>query len=271
MQNPVAHHLPTPVGSLPARMRILFVTAPSADGGWLAEALTADPASSVQLEEAFGAEAGLARLRDEVFDAIVLHHVPGVLDALELTEGTRGLGVEEPILVMGEADAGDLLALVYEIGGDAYLSVPATSTRSLLWTLARTMEHHSLVRENRRLAQCEKNRLRQEQEDAQRLLADQRALVRRAGELPADLRAHYRELLRTHVIMGAGNLGEEIETLSHMLAGSRMSADDALALHLDALEELIRGLGNRSARHIMSRADVLALDLVSRLAESYRN
>ena len=70
--------------------------------------------------------------------------------------------------------------------------------------------------------------------------------------------------------MGAGNLKDEIENLSHMLVGGQVSADDVLALHLDTLESLIRGLGNRSARHIMTRADLLALDLLSRLAESYR-
>ena len=70
--------------------------------------------------------------------------------------------------------------------------------------------------------------------------------------------------------MGAGNLKDEIENLAHMLVGGQVSADDVLALHLDTLESLIRGLGNRSARHIMTRADLLALDLLSRLAESYQ-
>ncbi len=259
-----------PPGSLPARMRALFVSSESQDNRWLSEAFAADCASVVALEEAMGAEAALARLRDEVFDAIVLRHIPGLLDALELCEAIRELGVEEPVLVLGDDDAGDFATLVYEIGGDAYLCTPTTSTRTLLWTLSRAMERRTLMRENRRLVEGERYRLRHEQEDAVRLLADQRALIREQCHLTDDLKTHYRELLRTHVIMGAGNLREEIKSLALNLAGGQMSADAALGLHLETLEELIRGLGNRSARHVMARADLLALDLLSRLAESYR-
>ena len=275
-ESSIANVRRTPLGSLPARLRMLQVSDSARAEDWLAEALAADRATAVQIEQATGAEAALARLRDEVFDAIVVHHVPGCFDALDLAEAIRGLGVEEPLVVLGDADSVDLAAQVYEIGGDAYLCAASVSTRTLLWTIGRAMEHRSLARENRRLAQCEQNRLCQEQDDARRLLADQRALVQAARqtpvrEAPAELREHYCQLLRTHVIMGAGNLGEEIGALAHMLAGARMTAEEALAVHLDALEELIRGLGNRSARHIMTRADLLALDLLCRLTESYRS
>lgn len=262
--------LAPPFGSLPTRLRLLLVTASTSAGDWLSESLAADRACAVQMDDERGAEAALIRLRNEVFDAIVIHHVPGVLDALELTEAIRGLGVEEPLLVLGESDFDDLSALVYEIGGDAYLCVSNTSTRTLLWTLSRSIERRNLIRENHRLAEAERSRLRQEQEDAQRLLADQRSLVRSHRNVPEELRAVYRELLRTHVIMGSGNLRDEIESLAQMLAGGEVSADEALTLHLEALDDLIRGLGNRSARHIVSRADVLAIDLLTHLADSYR-
>ena len=36
------------------------------------------------------------------------------------------------------------------------------------------------------------------------------------------------------------------------------------------LEELVHGLGSRSTRHVMTRADLLSLELMMHLAEGYR-
>jgi hypothetical protein len=41
-------------------------------------------------------------------------------------------------------------------------------------------------------------------------------------------------------------------------------------LHVQVLEELVRGLGNRSARHVMTRADLLLVEILIHLAERYR-
>ena len=95
---------------MPARMRALYVTTPVRMGAWLADALAADSASEVQLEEAVGTAAALARLRDEVFDLILIAHEPGELDALEMIEGFRGGGNDEPILVLGIASEQEMTA-----------------------------------------------------------------------------------------------------------------------------------------------------------------
>ena len=89
-------------------------------------------------------------------------------------------------------------------------------------------------------------------------------------ELHAPLVAHYRELLRAYVIMGVGNLGDEMSRLARLLADSGMSAQKTMRLHVQVLEELVQGLGNRSARHVMSRADLLVLEVMGHLADSYR-
>ena len=44
-----------------------------------------------------------------------------------------------------------------------------------------------------------------------------------------------------------------------------------MLLHLQVLEEMIRGLGSRSARHVMNRADMLILEVMINLAEGYRD
>jgi hypothetical protein len=89
-------------------------------------------------------------------------------------------------------------------------------------------------------------------------------------ELPPALADHYRELLRAYVIMGAGNLATEMSALAELLATAETSAQQAMQLHVEVLEELIQGLGNRSARHVMNRADLLALEVMGQLADRYR-
>src|SRR5262245_57260750 len=97
-----------PFGSLPARMRVLYVTTPQRTGAWLAEAFAADSASEVLLEEACGTAAGMAQLRDQVYDAVLVSHEPVELDALDLVEGLRAGGGEEPLIVLGGESAEDM-------------------------------------------------------------------------------------------------------------------------------------------------------------------
>ena len=68
-------------------------------------------------------------------------------------------------------------AISHEVGADAYCCVAETTTRSLLWTFARAIERAQLIREHRRLVQMEQQRLAHEHQEAERLLAEQRALI----------------------------------------------------------------------------------------------
>jgi DNA-binding response OmpR family regulator len=295
-------------GQMPARMKVLYVTTLHRTGGWLAEAFASDSATQVTLEEAIGVTAGLARLRDEVFDAVLVSHEAGVLDALEFVEGLRAGGHDEPMIVLGTEPAAELAALALEVGTDAYCCVAETTTRSLLWTFARAIERSQLMRENRRLVQAERQRLAQEHQEAERLLTEQRGLIAelerlRDGaqklaqtvpaaaedeaacesivrahaataptrcDLPERLVNHYRELLRAHVVMGVGNLAGEMTALAGLLAEAGISAQQTMQLHVHVLEDLIGSLGSRSARHVMSRADLLVVEVMAHLADGYR-
>ena len=104
--SPILSHPRRPVSAaigpgLPPRLRVLYIATAHRMGGWLAEAFAADSASEVVLEEAVGGVAGLARLRDELFDAVLVSHQPGELDALELLEGYRTGVADAPIIVLG--------------------------------------------------------------------------------------------------------------------------------------------------------------------------
>jgi DNA-binding response OmpR family regulator len=277
-------------------MRALYVTSPQRTGAWLAEALAADSAADVELEEVVGLGAGLGRMRDEAFDAVLVSHEPGLLDALHLVEGLRAGGSDEPIVVLGAQSEQELAPLCFEVGADGYVCVHTATTRALIWVVGRAIERQQLVRENRRLQQLDRQRLTHEQQEVDRLLTQQRALLadleglaasadgrgrQSAGghallestpfpPLPESLVNHYRELLRAHVIMGSGNLGSEMTLLAELLASAQIGAQQTMLLHLQVLEELIRGLGSRSARHVMTRADLLVVEVMIHLAENYR-
>jgi DNA-binding response OmpR family regulator len=267
----------TPWGTLPPRLKALYVVARPGASQTLADALATDCATKILLTESVGGAAGMARLQDEVFDAVLVHHQPGVLDALELVEGLRTGGTDEPILVLGADQQQEMAALCFEVGADDYCCLQTTTTRSLLWTLARAIQRHELVRENRRLQQADRQRLQYEHQEAERLLAQQRVLVEdlerdqdAAPPIPKLLVSHYREMLRAYVIMGSGNLATEMSSLAEMLVVAGVTARQTMHLHVQVLEELIRGLGNRSARHVISRADLLVVEVMVQLCEGYR-
>ena len=47
---------------------------------------------------------------------------------------------------------------------------------------------------------------------------------------------------RTYVIMGSGNLGDELKRLGELLVNIGLTAGQTMQLHLKVLEELLRGL-----------------------------
>ena len=160
--------------SMPPRMKVLYITSRLRTGGWLADAFANDSVSEILMEEANGTTAGLAKLRDEVFDAVLVSHEPGELEALDLIEGYRAGGADEPIVVLGIQSEQEMAALCYEVGADAYVCVNTSTTRNLIWIVARAVQRHQLIRENRRLNQAERQRLQREHDEAQRLLVQQR-------------------------------------------------------------------------------------------------
>jgi len=76
--------------------------------------------------------------------------------------------------------------------------------------------------------------------------------------------------LRAHVVMGVGNLAQEMTGLANLFSEAGVSAQQTMALHVHVLEELIGSLGNRSARHVMNRADLLVVEMMAHLADGYR-
>jgi DNA-binding response OmpR family regulator len=299
----------------PARLRFLYVTGQRRIGAWLFDALAREIPSKLHREEVVGAAGGLARLQEEDFDLVLISHEPPELDALQWTQAARGAGTELPLIILGNQSEQELAALCFEQGADGYLCAHTATARTVFWIVTRAVERCQLIRENRRLAQAEEQRRTRDQEEATRLLEEEReilrhfqgmgreasyparltltsasareistsadtpacdALVRWAHRLPTipllppSLVNHYRELLRTCVIMGSGTLRRELAELVDILAATGISAHTTLELHLNVVRDLIRGLGSRSCRHVLNRSHLLIVELLMRLADSYR-
>lgn len=305
----------TAAAKLPPRMRVLFITSYQRTGGWLTESLVTGRSTDTVLEEAVGAAAGVARLRDEVFDAVLVSHEPGDFDALPVVEAIRAGGTEDPVIVLGRMDAAETSVSFYDAGADAYLCVSTATARTLAFHVSRAIERVRLLRENRRFVESDRQRLEQEHNEASRLLDQQRTLIgdlertldestslmsdemglsqnaggidfsqsmetspvaqpfdsQSASEvLPPQLIKHYGELVRAYVVMGSGNLAEEMRALAELLVVAGVTAHEAMLMHLDVVQELVRGRGTRSAKHLVSRAQLLILEIVVHLAEGYR-
>jgi len=252
---------------------VLYVAGRQRIGSELAEALATQSDSTIFLEEALGVAAGMARLHDEAFDIVLAAHEPDGLDALALAAGIRASGGDEPVIVFGIEPQHELLADCLAAGAETYLCVAATTPQALAWTVAKSTDRLALVRDYRRLVDAQRQRQEQDQVEVRRLLEEQSAaLTGLAGTntpLPSRLMDRYRELLRAYIVMGSGHLTDELSVLVQQIAAAEVSASQTMQMHLQVLDELVRSLGNRSARHALARADLLALEVVVRLGEVY--
>ncbi len=218
-------------------------------------------------------------------------HPDAFAEAASLAQAIRASGCEDPLVLLAprisDADWLDLSREECELLQSARL----WDSPALASVLKRAIFRSERTRQSRRLEIAQTKRMARERDEAEQLLNQQRRIIddldatnvtRQAmldcfgrvapcrTALPPQINSYYQELLRTYVIMGSGNLGGEIAKLADLLAVAGCGPREALSLHLERVESLVGGLGNRSTRHILARADLLALELMIHLGESYR-
>jgi hypothetical protein len=248
--------------------------------------------------------AALSRLREEQFDCLVVD-VPASLASPADDNGPFGLiraartaGCEEPVVIVGRllTDAEWNEACACDC--DVFVSPRGWESSALGGVVKRSLTRGALLRQNRMLTAANHRRLVRERDESEQLLAHQRQLIAELEALPHPLRqtpppaaerlySHtsaepqrvsaadsdaealaptYGSLLRSYVLMGSGSLATEISEMAERLLAARIPPHEALQLHLGCVEGLVKGLGNRSARHVMARADLLAVEMMTRLA-----
>jgi hypothetical protein len=181
---------------------------------------------------------------------------------------------------------------------DVFVSPRGWESSALGGVVKRSLLRGTLLRENRSLTAANHRRLLRERDESEQLLAHQRQLIAELEALPHPLRQpagrrgarlyssetaeqdaadakenacesfalHYASLLRSYVLIGSGSLAGEISEMADRLVAARIPPHESLQLHLGCVESLVKGLGNRSARHVMARADLLAVEMMTHLA-----
>ncbi|HEY3968201.1 MAG TPA: hypothetical protein VGM05_26800 [Planctomycetaceae bacterium] len=290
------------IGGLPTRLRLLCVG--SVEPSWVSLTLQLDALGCVEpnFKWVSTANEALGLLRDESFDCLLVRinpTRPGLGDdPLSLARGIRAGGCADPIVIVTVAIEDATWTEALRLNIDLLVSAKGWESSALVQSIQRAVERGRMLHEIDRLAAADRRRLVRERDEADYLLTQQRRILTTLeqfaapvenahstrGEdpasaapqaadrlrLPREFDDFYQELLRTYVIMGSGNLAAEIGKLAELLAQAGLTPREVLDLHLERVERLVRGLGNRSTRHVMARADLLALELMVHLGECYQ-
>lgn len=233
-----------------------------------------------------------------------------IWDGVGLLNAIRASGCDDPVILLSRYPNDGLTVDACRHQCELLVSPSLWSSRALINVMQRTIGQVQTARENHQNAVANHRRLVRERDEADHLLQQQREIISelevlangfsapneecpaagsaetddseedrnemtrdrtdRSNLVPEEVTKYYHELLRTYVIMGSGNLGAEIGELARILAEFGLSPRDTLSLHLEQVENVVRGLGNRSTRHVMARADLLALELIIHLGECYQ-
>lgn len=289
---------------LPMTMRLLCVA--EAEPSWVSLTLRLDAAGCQEPQfrwAATQAEA-LGLLRNDSFDCVLIDAatvnslgsdaVPDCAGVLRFVQAIRTSGCDDAIVVLADGCPDPCWAELARLHCDVLVSVDGWDATALVPVIQRSVGFVDVWRENHRLGIANQRRLLRERDEAAQLLDQQRRMIvdpdlpsvtelagqlaplpAESGQDPRSLISRevddfYQELLRTYVIMGSGSLSSEIGKLADLLSLAQVSPREALDLHVQRVESLVRGLGRRSSRHVMARADLLALELMMNLAERFQ-
>lgn len=290
-------------GQLPTRLRLLCVGPREPSWFGLTLQLDAEGVFEPHFRWVSTAAEALTLLRDDPFDAVLIAAVltdgsaAPFAEAASLAKAIRASGCEDPLVLIAPRITDDDWLDLSREECELLQTTHVWDSPALVSVLKRAIFRSEQTRQSRRLEIAQSKRMARDRDEAEHLLNQQRRIIddldaRDAAQptnvtrqalldcfgratpcrtsLPPEINGYYQELLRTYVIMGSGNLGGEIAKLADLLAVAGCGPREALSLHLERVESLVGGLGNRSTRHILARADLLALELMIHLGESYR-
>lgn len=289
---------------IPPGFKVLFISEVRPVWVSLALRLDATGCSEPRFEWVSTAEEALTQLRKDSFDCLLIQFDEVLKKSrLELLNAIRISGCHEPVVLLLSHPDDQVTLAACENQAEILVSPAMWESPALLSVVRRALFVQQLTEENHQLQVDKHRRLIRERDEAERLLNQQRSIVEElqtlvypdtineiqsetagdkqsdprksdaAAELPRipfEVRDYYHELLRTYVIMGAGSLKDEILQIAELLAAVDLTPPQVLEFHLECVELIVKGLGNRSSRHVMSRADLLALEMMVHLGECYQ-
>lgn len=280
---------------LPAGLRMLCVSAEAPSLGEATRQLEAAGCSDPRFFWAMSSQQAIGCLRRQPVDCVIIEidsrrDATEAVDPIALANALRAAGCDESVVLLC-LQADDLLtASALQIDVDVFVSPDGWNSAAFAAVVARARERAETRRELRRLKADEELRLARERDEAEQLLSQNNQLVAGLKELlldpelpraglaaadasvvPPQVRSLYEDLLKRFVMAGTTDPGSLIGTVAGLLVAGDVSPREAMRLHLECVDSVIRGLGRRSARHVLARTDLLAVELLAQLGELYRN
>lgn len=271
---------------LPSFLSLLYVSAAKPPWAMISVNLGAHGCDEPHYRWVNDARLALNATREESFDVILMvadSNFP-VEQARTLLETLRNGGDLSPVIILTRELTDRVQAELREQRAEVLITEKNWYSEGLIGMIRLAIDRFDERAEADQLRLSAQRQMIRESDEAERILGQQRQLLaslrngftqlddvpdEQSPTWPDELRQLYTELLRTHVIMGDGRLETEVEQFSEILVAASISPKDALKLHVECVEELVNGLGNRSTRHVMARADLLALELSVLLGGNY--
>ncbi|MDG2382690.1 MAG: hypothetical protein P8N76_13555 [Pirellulaceae bacterium] len=270
------------IGSLPTRLQVLYVPGPQSPRNWLNEALATEQICDVILTETPSLTLALEKLREETFDAVLLDTDADSRDCQSLIDAIRaGSHDHQAVILLGEETDSTVATHCYESGADGFVAVQTSIPRELIWQIARAAEHGRLRAENWHLRQRQQRQKTIESDEILKLTTELESIIRLAAPLtesapltePNDastaddqwLEDELRELIQAYVIMGSGNLSQEMARFLDQIHQSRLTRHSVITKYPTVLRSVLEDLGSRSSRHVYNRGNLLLLDLMLKL------
>lgn len=269
---------------LPSRLRLLCLGDEEPSWSGLAMRLGACGCDEPQFRWCLSSTHALTLLRETGFDCILIagedwqSDTGGPhADVAAFLAALQAGGHNEPTVVILPPGQDALLVELADSPCELLLSDKGWQSPAIAAWIYRAMRRSDDLQQSRRLSRADDHRTRRERSETSRVLDELRRILDESPRqdhdepLPEKIHRFYADMLRTHVIMGVGRLNGEIRKLAEALAVAGVAPAAVLAMHLQQLESLVEGLGSRSSRHVMVRADVLGTELMLHLAECYRH
>lgn len=273
---------------LPATLRLLCVGSDEPSWVSLTMQLSARGCDEPQFRWSSTAGEAVTILRHQIFDCLIVSargRGEGELfspeQTLRLVEAIRSSGHDEPVILLVDELDETLWERLASFECEIVVTRRFWDSPALLPMIVRAVKQIELSREFVKLRNEQHRRRQQDKTEAEGMLEHQRQLLRGltvfagriedatspARAVPGELREYYRQLLRASVMMGDGSLSAEIHHLAELLAECRYAPREVFALHLAELDAIRSTLGHRSARHAVTRAGLLFLELVLSMCE----
>ena len=198
-------------------------------------------------------------------------------EVLAQVSALRAAGCIDPLLILSDRIDDGWFEQMAAAECELLITRNGWRSRAMVPWIRCAIERHTVAREHHEIG--ERGRLSRERESSESWtqLAERTAtaarlqsLVGGRGKSPPEadaIREAYAGLLRSAMLSAPEELHRELARMAGELANAGWGVAEVFNLHVGALNELLQGLGGRSARHVLQRTDLLAMEMLVLVAE----